>query len=100
MTKFPDALLVNNEELLLQLENYFSQTKIQLVKETLEKFSDMFSSDISNKYFPAIFLTFLCLLTRAEQGCHMTIEEKQKSELEDLALYTQTYEICAFISAK
>ena len=38
MTKFPDALLVNNEELLLQLENYFSQTKIQLVKETLEKF--------------------------------------------------------------
>lgn len=99
MTKFPDALLVNNEELLLQLENYFSQTKIQLVKETLEKFSDMFSSDISNKYFPAIFLTFLCLLTRAEQGCHITIEEKQKSELEDLALYTQTYEICAFISA-
>ena len=58
MTKFPDALLVNNEELLLQLENYFSQTKIQLVKETLEKFSDMFSSDISNKYFPAIFLHF------------------------------------------
>lgn len=99
MTKFPDTLLVNNDELLLQLENYFPKQMIQLVKDTLEKFSDMFYSDISNKYFSAIFLTFLCLLTRAEQGCHMTIEEKKKSELEDLALYTQTYEICAFISA-
>ena len=99
MTKFPDTLLVNNDELLLQLENYFPKQLIQLVKDTLEKFSDMFYSDISNKYFSAIFLTFLCLLTRAEQGCHMTIEEKKKSELEDLALYTQTYEICAFISA-
>lgn len=99
MTKFPDTLLVNNDELLLQLENYFPKQLIQLVKDTLEKFSNMFYSDISNKYFSAIFLTFLCLLTRAEQGCHMTIEEKKKSELEDLALYTQTYEICAFISA-
>lgn len=99
MTKFPDTLLVNNDELLLQLENYFPKKLIQLVKDTLEKFSDMFYSDISNKYFSAIFLTFLCLLTRAEQGCHMTIEEKKKNELEDLALYTQTYEICAFISA-
>lgn len=98
MTKFPDALLVNNEELLIQLENYFPVALIQLVKDTLEKFSDMFYSNISNKYFSAIFLTFLCLLTRAENGCHMTIEEKKKSDLEDLALYTQTYEICAFIS--
>lgn len=99
ITKFPDALFVNNEELLIQLSNYFPKKLIQLVKETLERFSDMFYSDISNKYFSAIFLTFLCLLTRAENGCHMTIKEKKKSELEDLALYTQTYEICAFISA-
>ncbi|MBX8935737.1 PTS sugar transporter subunit IIA [Enterococcus gilvus] len=99
MTKFPDTLLVNNDELLIQLSNYFPETRIQLVKDTLEKFSDMFYSDISDKYFSAIFLTFLCLLTRADKGCHMTIEEKKKNELEDLALYTQTYEICAFISA-
>ncbi|MGG5317650.1 BglG family transcription antiterminator [Enterococcus sp. AZ072] len=100
MTKFPDTLLVNNDELIVQLSNYFSKTLIQLVKDTLEKFSDIFYSDISNKYFSAIFLTLLCLLTRAEKGCHMTIEEKKKNELEDLALYTQSYEICSFISAK
>lgn len=99
MTKFPDTLLVNNDELLVQLSDYFPKPLIQLVKDTLEKFSDIFYSDISNKYFSAIFLTFLCLLTRAEMGCHMTIEEKKKNELEDLALYTQAYEICAFISA-
>lgn len=56
MTKFPDTLLVNNDELLIQLSNYFPETRIQLVKDTLEKFSDMFYSDISDKYFSYIFM--------------------------------------------
>ena len=90
ITKFPDVLLINNDELLEQIGNYFPKSLIHLVKATLEKYSDIFFSDISNKYFSAIFLTFLCLLTRAEQGIHIKIEEKRKNDLDDLALYTQT----------